>query len=132
MPQGTITVDQAATFAAALLMSSARKTKYGTQGEVATNAAGVPQWTCEVAVSYRVRSGERAISECLTVTITNAADPFAGITPGMPVQFDGLRAGLSPPESGDNGRIRGGRLWYQADGITAAVPAGSRNGRGEG
>jgi hypothetical protein len=123
----TITVDQAQTFAAQLLMSSGRKVKYGTQGEVATNAAGVPQWTCEVAVTYRTRNGERAVSEVLTVTITGAADPFHGIQPGAPVMFDGLRAGLSAPESTDSGRIRGGRLWWQADGLHAVN--GSRPGK---
>jgi hypothetical protein len=115
----TITVDQAATFAAQLLMASGRKVKYGSQGEVATNAQGVPQWTCDVAVTYRVKPGERVSSEVLTVTITRDADPFTGIAPGSMVQFDGLRAGLSAPESTDSGRIRGGRLWWQADGLQA-------------
>jgi hypothetical protein len=115
----TITVDQSATFATELLMSSGRKQKYGTQGEVATNAQGVPQWTCEVAVTYRTNPGERSQSEVLTVTITRDGDPFTGIQAGAVVQFDGLRAGLSAPESTDSGRIRGGRLWWQADGIHA-------------
>lgn len=129
MPQSaTLTIDQAQTFATQLLMSSGRKIKYGTQGEVATNAQGIPQWTCEVAVSYRTKPGERSSSEVLTVTITAAGDPFENTPAGTPVIFDGLRAGLSAPEATERG-IRGGRLWYQADGIRSAVPA--RNGRGE-
>jgi hypothetical protein len=123
----TITVDQPATFAAQLLMSSGRKVKYGTQGEVATNAQGVPQWTCEVAVTYRTGPGERSQSEVLTVTLTRADDPFTGIHPGAAIQFDGLRAGLSAPESTESGRIRGGRLWWQADGLRAVN--GSRPGK---
>jgi hypothetical protein len=123
----TITVDQPATFAAQLLMSSGRKVKYGTQGEVATNAAGVPQWTCEVAVSYRTAPGERAVSEVISVTLTRADDPFTGIHSGAAIQFDGLRAGLSAPESTESGRIRGGRLWWQADGLRAVN--GSRPGK---
>lgn len=123
----TITVDQAQTFAAELLMSSGRKVKYGTQGEVATNAQGVPQWTCEVAVTYRGKPGDRVVSEVLTVTITRDGDPFTGIAPGSAIQFDGLRAGLSAPESTDSGRIRGGRLWWQADGLHAVN--GTRPGK---
>lgn len=131
---GTLAIDAANTFAAALLMSAGPKPKFGsTTGEISTNAAGVPQYQAEVAVTYLAEPGRKPVSEVITVTITAPTDPTKDIVPGSPVLFDGLRAGVSAPEQRDNGKgIRGGKLWFSANGIRAAVPAGARNGRGEG
>lgn len=119
---GTLAIDAANTFAAALLMSAGPKPKFGTTtGEISTNAAGVPQYQAEVAVTYLAENGRRPVSEVITVTITAAADPTRDIAPGTPVMFDGLRAGVSQPEQRDNGKgIRGGRIWFSATGLRSA------------
>jgi hypothetical protein len=131
---GTLAIDAANTFAAALLMSAGPKPKFGsTTGEISVNAAGIPQYQAEVAVTYLAEPGRRPVSEVITVTITAPSDPTKDLAPGSPVMFDGLRAGVSQPEARDNGKgIRGGRMWFSASGIRSAVAAGQRNGRGEG
>ena len=119
---GTLAIDAQNTFAAALLMSAGPKPKFGsTTGEISTTAAGVPQYQAEVAVTYHAEPGRRAVSEVITVTIAAQHDPTKDITPGSPVMFDQLRAGVSTPEARDNGKgIRGGRLWFSANGIRSA------------
>ena len=123
----TLVVDQDATYDLMLLMGSAAKIKYGSDAEVATNAAGVKQWSCTVSVNYRRENpADRLMSDSLTVTIASNDDPFAGIDPGSQVRFDNLRAGLSAPERGDGDRIRGGKLWFNATGIRTLSPIGHR------
>lgn len=127
---GTLAIDAAGTFAAALLMSAGPKPKFGsTTGEISTNAAGVPQYQAEVAVTYLAENGRRPVSEVITVTITASSDPTKDIQPGAPVLFDGLRAGVSQPEQRDNGKgIRGGRLWFSASGIRSANGHAAKRG----
>lgn len=116
---GTFAVDCAATFAAALLMSSAPKTKFGTQVQD-VSAAGVPKWTVEAAVTFLAQEGMRPVSEVIALTVTSPADPGQGIPPGTLVVFDGFRVGISAPEKNDRGGIRGGKFWYQAAAIRPA------------
>lgn len=120
---GILAIDASATFETALLMSSAPKPKFGsTTGEISTNAAGVPQYQLSVAVTYLPGPSGRKVSEVLTVTISAAADPAKDITPGSPVQFDGLKCGVTEPEVRENGRgVKGGKIWFSADGVRSAT-----------
>lgn len=114
---GTLIVDAQATFTKVLLMSCGPKREFGSDSVQATNSKGVLKWECQAAVEYAAEPGMRQISEVISVSITGHQDPGAGITPGAPIAFEGLRAGLNPPEKRDNGGIRGGRLWFTATGL---------------
>ena len=116
---GTFAVDCAGTFSAALLMSSAPKTKFGTQAQD-VSVAGLPKWTVEAAVTFLTEPGMRPSSEVISVTVTSAADPGQGIPPGTLIAFDGFRVGMSAPEKNDRGGIRGGKFWYQAAALRPA------------
>jgi hypothetical protein len=119
---GTFVIDHNQTFAAALLMSTAPKPKFGEDRQDVA-ADGQPKWLAEVAVTFTGANGMKPVSEVLTVTVTGA-DPGKTVQPGSPVIFDGLRVGVNPPEKRDNGTIRGGRLWYSAAGIRPAAKRG--------
>lgn len=128
----TLVIDTDQTFASVILLASERKVKFGTTtGEVDTTTAGVPKWVGQFAATYRTAPGERVQTELINVVIASDADPFAGLIAPAPCRIEGLRAGLSKPEASDRG-IRGGKWFWSATAVQALVPAGSRNGRGEG
>lgn len=113
---GTITVDQQATFSTPpLVMSVGPKLKFGSdQQDITRN--GERKWSVQVAVSYVPEYG-RSVAEVIEVGMTGA-DPSGSVQPGMPVKFDRLRVGFSAPEiNGESGRIRGGKPFWQADGV---------------
>jgi hypothetical protein len=123
---GTFAIKAEHTFATALLMSCAPRIEFGGTAQDRT-ATGLPKWSAEVAVTFLAEPGAaRVTSEVISVTIAAEQDPAAGIAPGTVITFDDLRLGISAPEARDNGRVRGGRPWFQAGGIR---PAASANGR---
>jgi hypothetical protein len=122
---GMITVDQQSTFASPpLVMSVGPRLKFGTDVQDVTRD-GEKKWSCQVAVTYFADYGMRAQAEVIEVGLTGE-DPGSAVQPGMPVQFDRLRCGVSAPEKTDQGRVRGGRLYWSAD----AVRPFSANGNG--
>lgn len=123
---GTFAIDMQATFSAVLLMACTPKRKFGTTDQQETNAAGVPKWAAECAVTFSPQNGMQPVSEVISVSITAAHDPASGLNPGTPVALEGLRAGLNPPEKRDDGKVRGGRLWFTATGIRAATAGPAR------
>lgn len=124
MPGGTIAVDTANTFSEAFYMSCAPKTKFGSDtGEVAVNSQGVPTYAAQVAVTWLPGPSGRVSSDVIQVTIAAPQDPCKDITPGSPVTFDRLRAGVMRPEAQDGGRVRGGTLYFAADGLRPAHAA---------
>ena len=121
---GTFQIDVAQTFTAALLMASAPKMRFGTTEQDIT-AAGERKWEIQAAVTFHAEHGMRPVSEVISVTVAAGTDPAASIPAGTPVEFTGFRLGISAPERGANDRIRGGRAWYQANGLR---PIGARQG----
>lgn len=121
----TLAVNPAQTFASAVLMSCGPKIDYETKAQ-ATSKDGIPKWEAQVAVTYLAEPGQRAISEVINITITNASDPGHGLTPPCPVELVDLRVGWTAPEVRD-GRARGGRPWYQAGGIRSSLNAGRQD-----
>ena len=115
---GTMRIDEAATFAAVLLMAAGPKTEFGTDSQ-AISKSGERKWFAQVAVTYHPEYGMAAQSEVIQVTVTGGTDPALVLQPGTPVTFDGLRVGFSAPERGQGDRIRGGRPWFQAAGVRA-------------
>jgi hypothetical protein len=118
----TYVIDTGSTFSAMLLMASGPKLKFGTPDQD-ISASGERKWEVQAAATWHTEPGMRPISELIRVTILGGSDPAAGLLAGTPIQLDGLRLGVSTPESGEGGRVRGGKPWYQA----AAVH--SLNGR---
>jgi len=119
-----IMIDVRNTYSALFLLSCGPRMRFQTAQERANGLApeqdrskdGLPKWEATLAVTYHSLPGARMQSETLSVTLLAASDPASSIPPG-PVDVEGLRCGLSAPESGEGGRIRGGKLWYQADKI---------------
>jgi hypothetical protein len=121
----TYTIDTAATFATALLMASGPRTKFGSDAQD-VSAEGEKKWTVQAVVMAHPEPGRQPQSEVISVTITGGAnDPAAGMMPGTPIQFDGLRLGVSTPEKRGE-RVSGGKPFFSAAGIRAAAPP--RNG----
>ena len=114
---GTVHVDIRATFATILLMSIAEKLKFGTEvPEVSAN--GEAKYTAELAVTYRAENGMKPVSEVISATLTGGdRNAILSIPPGSVVEVAGLRCGVSAPEKRDDGRVRGGRLYWMAGSI---------------
>ena len=126
MPGGMITIDARNTYAAAIFMSAAAKTIFGSDNQPDIAKDGQRKWSAEVAVTYLTEPGRKAVSEVISISVLGA-DPAATIQPGSPVEFDGLKCGVSSPEKRDNGRIAGGRLFYMATAIRAGSPVNGRS-----
>jgi hypothetical protein len=104
-------------------MSAGPRLKFGTdQQDITRN--GERKWSVQVAVSYFPDYGMRAVAEVIEVGLTGE-EP--AVQPGMAVQFDRLRVGATAPEKTEEGRVRGGRLYWQADAVRPFN--GSGNGR---
>jgi hypothetical protein len=119
---GTISIDQPRTFSAPpIVMAVTPRLKFGTEVQEVNTTTGEAKWTVQAAVSYIPQNGMRAVAEVIDVTITGG-DPM-GIAPGTSVEFADLRCGVSAPEKRENGRVVGGKLWFQA---SAVRPVGVR------
>jgi hypothetical protein len=116
---GTYAIDTGQTFSTVILMGSAPRLKFGTT-EQDVSANGEKKWELQTAVTFHAQHGMRPVSEVITVVVTGPpADPAAQIPPGSQVELAGFRVGISTPEHRENGRIMGGRPWYQASGVRA-------------
>jgi hypothetical protein len=117
-------VDQAA-FTRLMLVEIAPKADRETGVQFTTKDGTERKWTAQVVASLPSRwEAGRTDSEVLLVTVTCADDPTAMVAEGDMVVFDNLTVGVMPPEAGEGGRIRGGKLFWQATGIRSKVPAG--------
>lgn len=124
----TFIVDPA-TFASAIMMSSAPRLKFQTdQQEVTTN--GEKKWTASVAVSYVVDpNGIQSPAEVLNISVAGE-DPGVSCPPGTSVTFEQLRVGVSGVEQrerkdGSGMRVVGGKMFASAKAIKAATAAPS-------
>jgi len=117
-------VDQAA-FTRLMLVEIAPKADRDTGAQYTSKDGSERKWTVQVVASLPSRFDvSRTDSEVLAVTVTCSEDPREYVTEGDPVEFDGFTVGVMPPESGENGRIRGGKLFWQASGVRSRVPSG--------
>ena len=109
-----------------MLVSIEPKTDRETGVQFTSKDGSEKKWTAQVVASLPSRwEAGRTESEVLPVTVTCAGDPAAEVMEGDKVSFDGLTVGVMPPEkSEDTGRIRGGKLFWQATGIRSASYAG--------
>lgn len=117
MPINSAPVDQSA-FTRLMLVEIAPRADRET-GVQLTNRDGTERkWTVQVVASLPSRwEAGRSDSDVLQVTVTCADDPTALVAEGDLVRFDNLTVGVMPPEQGESGRIRGGKLFWQASGV---------------
>lgn len=82
------------------------------------------QWNVEVVLIRPSKYGNR--SETATVTVTGP-DPSSQVTEGERVEFDNLEVSIADPTVNRDrpGRVKGGRVNWQADGVRSAAPSGS-------
>jgi hypothetical protein len=116
---GTVTVDIRSTFSAMILMSVSEKMQFGT-AIPETTKDGERKYTVELACTYHAEPNSvmKPVSEVISVTVTGGDhNAILGIMPGSVVSLERLRCGVSAPEKRDDGRVRGGRLYWMAAGI---------------
>ncbi len=118
----SVAVDTAKTFSVLIYMGCEVKADFNT-GEAQRNAAGLLKWGVTIAAQTIPVNGQRSTAETLSVTIPAESDPCDGLAPGTPVRLDGLRAGVMDPEQRGEGKIRGGRMFFQAQSVSAMVQA---------
>lgn len=117
---GNVTVDLRSTFAAMILMGIGEKMQFGT-AIPETTRDGERKYTAEVAVTYHAEGVMKPVSEVISVTITGGDHgAILGIPVGSLVSVDRLRCGVSAPEKREDGRVRGGKLYWMASGIRPA------------
>jgi hypothetical protein len=127
MPINSAPVDQAA-FTRLMLVSLQPRTDRET-GVQLTNKDGTERkWTVEVVASMPSRwDVSRTESDVLAVTVTSADDPTGKVAEGEMVWFTGLTVGVMPPEQSESGRIRGGKLFWQATGVQSRSGSGGKS-----
>jgi hypothetical protein len=124
VPINSAPVDQAA-FTRLMLVSIEPKLNRETGVQHTSKDGDQRKWTVQVVASLPSRWEEgRTESEVLPVTVTCKEDPTSHIAEGDQVQFANLTVGVMPPEHGDGGRIRGGKLFWQASGVRVAHAGG--------
>lgn len=124
MPINSVPVDQAA-FVKLMVVSIEPRTDRDTGVQLTNRDGTEKKWTVQVVAQLPSRwDSGRTDSEVLSVTVTCAEDPSAQVMEGEKVAFTDLTVGVMPPEKGENDRIRGGKLFWQATGVRAASLAG--------
>lgn len=131
MPQN-FKVDQAATFANVILLSSAPKLKFGSDVDQECTKEGVPKWEIQVAAGFHQFG--KIQNEVLKVGVASSKDPVEGVQPYSPVELVGFEVGVME-KTGKDGSVIGAQTWYRAEAIrsTAATgPAKSKTTTGAG
>jgi hypothetical protein len=85
---------------------------------------GEKQWSVQAVFSQPSRYG--LDTKVYTVTVTGP-DPSSQIAEGERVEFDNLVVSVSDPTVNQDrpGRVKGGRVNWQADGVHSLAPSGS-------
>lgn len=120
MPQN-FKVDQAATFANVILLSSAPKLKFGSDVDQECTKEGVPKWEVQVAAGFHQFG--KITNEVLKIGIAVAKDPADGLTPYSPVELVGFEVGVME-KTGKDGQITGAQTWYRAEAIRSTAATG--------
>jgi hypothetical protein len=127
VPINSAPVDQAA-FTRLMLVSIEPKTDRETGVQFTSKDGSQRKWTVSVVASMPSRfDPARTDSEVLAVTVTSTEDPSGYVAEGEQVLFEDLTVGVMAPEHGEGGRIRGGRLFWQASGVRAKTLAGGKS-----
>jgi hypothetical protein len=128
VPINSAPVDQAA-FTRLMLVQVEPKADRETGVQYTSKDGSERKWTVQVVASMPSRfDATRTDSEVLSITVTSVGDPRDDVAEGDQVLFDSLTVGVMPPEAGEGGRIRGGKLFWQAAGVRSRVPVGGKSG----
>ena len=126
MPINSVPVAQSA-FTRMMLITIEPKMDRETGAQFRTKDGAQGKWTVQVVASMPSRwDAARSDSEVLLITLTSDHDQVGSVAEGDPVVFDGLTVGVVAPTAGEGDRIRGGKLFWQATGVRARVPAGGK------
>lgn len=110
-----------ARFTGIMFMGSEAKLDRDTGNQHTTKDGSSRKWVVRVAASKPTTwDPSQTESDVLQVTVTSNEDPGSGLVMGIPVTFTDFAVGVMAPESGDNGKIRGGRLFWSASGVQRA------------
>jgi hypothetical protein len=84
------------------------------------------QWNVQAVFSQPSKYGSRLDTAVYTVTVTGS-DPSSQVMEGERVEFDNLIVSVSDPTMNQNrpGRVKGGRVNWEADGVSSKAPSGS-------
>jgi hypothetical protein len=127
MPINSAPVDQNV-FVRLMLVSLQPRTDRETGVQLTSKDGTERKWTCEVVASMPSRwDASRIESDVLAVTVTSADDPTGKVSEGDMVWFTGLTVGVMPPEQSESGRIRGGKLFWQASGVQSRSGGGGKS-----
>jgi hypothetical protein len=131
VPINSVPVDQNV-FTRLMLVAIEPKTDRETGAQITSNDGLQRKWTVQVVASMPSRfDPTRTESEVLQVTLTSAEDPTGKVAEGDQVEFDGLTAGVMPPEQSESGRIRGGKLFWSCFGVHSRNGSGKNRGGAE-
>lgn len=127
MPQN-FKVDQAATFANVILLSSAPKIKFGSDvdQEMTKGDNPLPKWEVQVVAGFSQFG--KITNEVLKIGVAASKDPAEGLTPYSPIELVGFEIGVME-KTGKDGSVIGAQIWYRAEQIrstAATAPAKSK------
>jgi hypothetical protein len=122
VPIQSVPVDQAA-FSRMMLIAIEPKVDRETQVQYTSRDGAEKKWNVQVVASLPSKwDAGRTESEVVNVTLTTADDPTGYVAEGDQVTFTDLTVGvMAPTKDEESGRIRGGRLFWQASGVTSRV-----------
>lgn len=123
MPQN-FKVDQAATFANVILLSSAPKLKFGSDvdQEMTKGDNPLPKWEVQVAAGFHQFG--KITNEVLKVGVAAAKDPSEGVQPYSPVELVGFEIGVME-KTDKSGQVIGAQIWYRAEQIRSTAATGA-------
>lgn len=120
MPQ-TFKVDQAATFANMIALSSAPKLKFGSDTDQECTKDGTPKWEVQVAAGFY--SFGKVTNEVLKIGVAAEKDPSEGFQLYAPVELVGFEVGVME-KTGKDGSPIGFQVWYRADEVRSTRATG--------
>jgi hypothetical protein len=106
-----------------MFMSCEPKVDRDTGVQHTTKDGSARKWTVTVAATKPATyDPARMENDVLAVTVTSPDDPAEGLVMGTPVTFTDFSVGVMAPEANqETGKIRGGRLFWSANGVRALV-----------
>jgi hypothetical protein len=118
VPINSVPVDQSL-FTSAMVTAIEPRLEFGKDVQ-AVSKDGVPKWAVEVYIKMPSRFQDRTDKGIALVIVTSNDNPAAKVAEGDQVEFADLTVGVMAPDHDDSGRIRGGKLFWQATGVKAA------------
>jgi hypothetical protein len=128
VPIQSVPVDQAA-FSRMMLIAIEPKTDRDSGIQYTSKDGSEKKWNVQVVASLPSRwDADRTESDVVNITLSTAEDPTGYVSEGDQVAFTDLVVGVvAPTKDEESGRIKGGRLFWQASGVHSRIPAGGKS-----